>query len=197
MHPCAAPKLGLLALIAGALLTASSVCRFILQNCERLALSTNQIDRMMPLTGMDKLRLLSLSRNAIKRIERLEDVADTLEELWLSYNQISALDGLAGCVRVLLVTVHHACELYLMCAVACRCNKLRTLYLSNNKIADWAELDKLAGLPELKEVLFVGNPIYDGLDKTAQRINVIKRIPNVAKIDNEMVAPHERDAAQA
>ena len=54
------------------------------------------IDRIMPLTGMEKLRLLSLSRNAIKKVERLEDVAETLEELWLSYNQISTLDGLAG-----------------------------------------------------------------------------------------------------
>lgn len=71
-----------------------------LKNCERLALSTNQIDRMAPFTGMEKLRLLSLSRNALKKIERLEDVADTLEELWLSYNQISSLDGLQACSKL-------------------------------------------------------------------------------------------------
>jgi hypothetical protein len=28
--------------------------------------------------------------------------------------------------------------------------------MSNNKIADWGELDKLASLPELREVLFLG-----------------------------------------
>ncbi len=103
-----------------------------LKNCERLALSTNQIDRMAPFTGMEKLRILSLSRNALKKIERLEDVADTLEELWLSYNLIASLDGLAAC------------------------GNLQVLYLANNKIGDWAELDKLAGMANLREVLFFG-----------------------------------------
>ena len=32
--------------------------------------------------------------------ERLEDVAATLEELWISYNQISSLDGIAVCQRL-------------------------------------------------------------------------------------------------
>jgi dynein light chain 1 len=144
-----------------------------LKNCERLALSTNQIDRMAPFTGMEKLRLLSLSRNAIKKIERLEDVAETLEELWMSYNQVSSLDGLGSC------------------------SKLQVLYLGNNKITDWNELDKLAGLPSLREVLFTGNPIYDGMEKAAAKLQVIKRIPNIQKVDNDMVSPGERDAAKA
>ena len=74
-----------------------------LKNCERLALSTNQIDRMAPFTGMEKLRLLSLSRNALKKIERLEDVSETLEELWLSYNLISTLDGLGSCQKLQVI----------------------------------------------------------------------------------------------
>ena len=144
-----------------------------LKKCERLALSTNQIDRMAPFTGMEKLRLLSLSRNALKKIERLEDVSETLEELWLSYNQISTLDGLGAC------------------------QKLQVLYLGNNKVIDWGELDKLAGLGSLREVLFTGNPIYDGMDKAAAKLQVLKRVPQVAKIDNDMVSPGERDAAKA
>lgn len=38
----------------------------------KLSLSTNQIDRMAPFSGMDHLRILSLARNSIKKIERLE-----------------------------------------------------------------------------------------------------------------------------
>ena len=34
------------------------------------------------------------------RAERLEDVAATLEELWVSYNGISSLDGIAACQRL-------------------------------------------------------------------------------------------------
>ena len=68
---------------------------------------------------MKKLRILSLGRNQIKKIEKLDDVADTLEELWLSYNMISTLDGVSGL------------------------SNLTTPYLSNNLIKNWDELDKL------------------------------------------------------
>jgi hypothetical protein len=40
---------------------------------------------------MDSLRILSLGRNLLKKIENVEAVADTLQELWLSYNQIEKL----------------------------------------------------------------------------------------------------------
>lgn len=53
------------------------------------------------------------------QIEKLEDVAGTLEELWISYNQIATLDGLSACTQ------------------------LTTLYISNNLIKAWSELDKL------------------------------------------------------
>lgn len=82
-------------------------------------MSTNLIDKMFALTGMSNLKILSLARNRLKRIEKLEDVADTLEQLWLSYNEISSLDGLQGM------------------------NKLEVLYMSNNSIKEWSELDKL------------------------------------------------------
>merc|ERR1711907_191302 len=67
-----------------------------LVNCEHLTMGTNCIDRLIPLNGMKNLRILSIGRNAFKKIEKLDDVADTLEELWISYNLISSLDGLAG-----------------------------------------------------------------------------------------------------
>lgn len=90
-----------------------------LKNCEILSLSTNTIDRMMSLSGMTKLRVLSLGRNNIKKLEKLEDVASSLEQLWISYNQISSLDG-AAC----LVNLH-------------------TLYMSNNLIKSFTELAHL------------------------------------------------------
>lgn len=60
------------------------------------------------------------------QIEKLEDVSGTLEELWVSYNQINSLDGLSGC------------------------NNLTTLYISNNLIKAWNELDKL-----VSDIIFV------------------------------------------
>ncbi|CAE7897230.1 LC1 [Symbiodinium sp. KB8] len=111
---------------------------------------------MFPLSGMSKIKILSLARNNIKKIEKLDDAADTLQELWLSYNQIASLDGLSGM------------------------KNLEVLYMGNNNIKDWSELDKLAHLPNLRDVLFLNNPIYEGLDREEARLHVIKRLPNVS-----------------
>ncbi len=35
------------------------------------------------------------------------------------------------------------------------------LYLSNNKIRDWTEIDKLAAAEKLEDLLLVGNPLYN------------------------------------
>ena len=65
-----------------------------LQECETLSLSTNAIDRIGSLAGMSKLKILSLGRNNIKKIEKLEEVSSTLEQLWISYNQIASRAGI-------------------------------------------------------------------------------------------------------
>ena len=144
----------------------------ILVNCEHLSLSTNNIDRITPLTGLKNLKILSLGRNLIKKIEKLEDNSGTLEELWLSYNQIDKLDGLNGMKR------------------------LRVLYLSNNAIKSFDELLKLRELPALEDILLLGNPCYEGLTKEQRRVEVVKRLPKIKKLDGTLVTDTEREAAQ-
>jgi dynein light chain 1, axonemal len=86
---------------------------------------------------MEKLRVLSLGRNCIKKVENLEGVADTLEALWISYNQIEKLVGID------------------------KLTNLKVLYLANNKIRDWSEIDRLSSLHKLEELLLKSCPIYD------------------------------------
>ena len=45
-----------------------------LENCERLSLSTNSIDRIINLPKCKNLKILSLGRNNIKRIVGLEEI---------------------------------------------------------------------------------------------------------------------------
>ena len=131
------------------------------------------IDRMVALTGMADLKTLSLGRNNLKKIEKLEDVAGTLEQLWISYNQIANLDGLA-----------------------CLAN-LTTLYCSHNAIKSFAELDKLKANEQLRDVLFTGNPMYSEVaSKEEARIEILRHLPNLKKIDGEFVKPSEIEAAQ-
>ena len=43
---------------------------------------------------------LSLARNNIKRISGLEEIAGTLKELWISYNNVEKLEGLSMCMKL-------------------------------------------------------------------------------------------------
>merc|ERR1712098_434854 len=127
--------------------------------CEHLRLSTNSIDKMISLPGLRNLKILSIGRNVIKKIAGLEEVGQTLEELWLSYNLISTLDGLHSCL------------------------KLNKLFIANNKIANWDELDKLTSCSELINVRFQGNPIYTDLTKGQIKTNVTDRLPTIKTLD--------------
>jgi len=90
----------------------------------------------------------------------LEVVGDTLEELWISYNFIEKLKG----ITVL--------------------KKLKVLYMSNNSVKDWAEFSKLTEMPNLIDLLFIGNPLEE--KHTAEgnwRKEVASKMKNLKKLD--------------
>ena len=143
-----------------------------LKQCEHLGLSTNMIERLPPLPDLPVLVTLSLGRNKLTKIQYL-NVLPALEQLWVSYNQIRNLDGIV------------------------EAPKLTTLYISNNKISSWDEVAKLAALPNLRDILLVGNPIYDQYDtapdpEAERRIRVLGCIPQLEKIDGKLVTPEEK-----
>ena len=140
-------------------------------SCEHLGLSTNCIDRIGALPNLKKLKILSLGRNNIRRFEKLDDLKDTLEQLWISYNSIDKLDGLKNL------------------------KQLKVLFMSNNHIKNFDELLKLQECDLLEELLLLGNPIYDDLDVTSRRAEVIRRLPKLKKLDNVLISELERDAA--
>lgn len=148
-----------------------------LKSCEHLALSTNNIEKISSLAGMESLKILSLGRNQIKKLENLESVQDTLEELWISYNLITSLAGLGAL------------------------GNLKVLYLSNNKIAAWNEIDRLSSMTNLEDLLLKGNPLYKEYEDSGTladyRIEVLKRIPGLKKLDGIPVDVDERDQAMA
>ncbi|XP_002730787.1 dynein axonemal light chain 1-like [Saccoglossus kowalevskii] len=141
--------------------------------CEKLALSTNAIEKIANLNGLKNLKILSLARNNIKSLNGLEAVADTLEELWFSYNLVEKLKG----IQVL--------------------KKLKVLYLSNNQVKDVAELNKLGELPMLEELVFVGNPLEEKHSqegtKEAYKNHVKGKMLKLKKLDGEPILRDEVD----
>ena len=142
------------------------------ENITKLSLSTNAIDKMIALPRLKNLKILSLGRNQIRRFQGLEDIGQTLEELWISYNNIEKLD-LQPCVA------------------------LHTLLMSNNKIKFWDELAKLQGLQNIKTVLFIGNPIYNDFATREEAIpKVVKKIPQIETVDAKLITAAIRSKAE-
>jgi protein phosphatase 1 regulatory subunit 7 len=59
---------------------------------------------------------------------------------------------------------------------------LEDLWLNDNKISSWSEVDKLSKLPSLDTVYLERNPIYDE-DRNNYRRKVILALPQVTQID--------------
>lgn len=126
---------------------------------EKLSLSTNMIEKISGINSLKYLKILSLGRNNIKTFSGLEAVGEHLEQLWISYNQIEKIKG----VNAL--------------------KALKVLYMSNNLVKDWAEFNRLQEIPLLEELLFINNPICDGMDMESWRSQATKRLPKLKKLD--------------
>ena len=67
------------------------------------------------------------------------------------------------------------------------------MYITNNKIKDWNEYDKLKDLPELKTLSVLGNPSHDGLAKVDAKfkviifIKVLGRVNTLQYIDGDFI----------
>lgn len=94
-------------------------------------------------------------------------MADTLQELWISYNFIEKMKGI-GVLK-----------------------NLRVLYMSNNLVKEWVEFKKMEECPLLEDLLFVGNPLYESMDLETWRAEATRRLPNLKKLDGEPVIRDE------
>ena len=142
------------------------------ENCTKLSLSTNAIERMISMPKLKQIRILSLGRNNIRRFQFLDELAGSLEELWISYNQIQSLEGIQACT------------------------KLHTFYISNNKISNWSELEKVATLEKIINVVFTGNPIYGDESNRQNWPKVCKMIPQIENIDGNIVTEEVKREAR-
>ena len=53
------------------------------------------------------LKVLSLGRNSIKSLQGVEGAADTLEQLWISYNQIDKLKPIRNLAKLHTLYMAH------------------------------------------------------------------------------------------
>ncbi|XP_043108129.1 cilia and flagella associated protein 410 isoform X2 [Puntigrus tetrazona] len=90
-----------------------------------------------------------------------------IEVLTLSANQISSLEHISSCQH------------------------LSELYLRRNKIPSLSELKHLRQLRSLKVLWLAENPCCDAADPQRYRLTVLRALPGLHKLDNQVVTEEE------
>ena len=91
----------------------------LLINCEKFSLSTNLISNIANLQSFKCLRILSMGRNTLKSLQGIEGAADTLEQLWISYNQIDRLKPIRNLLRLKVNQTHLKYSWFIFLIVTC------------------------------------------------------------------------------
>ena len=90
-------------------------------------------------------------------------MAETLEELWVSYNIIEKIKPIEAM------------------------KALKVFYFCNNLMKDWSEFIRMGIPPKLEEISFIGNPLQENMDSDSFRSEAIRRLPHLTKLDGETV----------
>lgn len=134
-----------------------------LANCKKLSVSTNNIEEIGFLPP--RVEILAIGRNMLKRLDKIDRAAATLQQLWMSYNNVKSFAPLVACKR------------------------LRVLYAAHNNIDKLSEIDKLSQLPNLEDIVLIGNPLYENLQaKKTYRQEITKRLKKLTVLDGENLA---------
>ena len=139
-----------------------------LTSCKRLYLSTNNISDIGPMP--QRIEILSIGRNSLTNLKKIDRAASTLTELWASYNQIKDITPLA------------------------QCKKLRVVYLAYNKLNVTTSVDPLAQLPALEDLLLTGNECVGKIQEKTKnyRAEMVKKCKKLTILDGKSVTPEDR-----
>jgi dynein light chain 1 len=140
-----------------------------LANCKKLSISTNNIEEIGFLPP--RVEILAIGRNMLKRLDKIDRAAATLQQLWMSYNNVKSFAPLVGCKR------------------------LRVLYAAYNNIDKLSEIDRLGQLPNLEDIVLIGNPIMLDLTKRGTyRAEMVKRLKKLQVLDGVSGINRDDDA---
>lgn len=136
---------------------------------------------------------LTLRGLGIQIIENLGVTENQFDAIDLTDNAIATLDGFPKLTKVRTLYVTNNKVARLSETLGESLPNLEWLILTNNRVSKFSELDKcLRGLPRLKYLSLVDNPVVRGSD---YRLFVISRCPGIKMLDYCKVTEAERAAA--
>lgn len=159
----------------------------LLVNLEKLSLSTNMISAIQNLQSFKNLRVFSIGRNVLKSLQGIEAAAETLEQLWISYNQIDKLKPLRNLVKLKVRTNSDLVApqtIIIFTSLFPQIKITQVLYMSHNLVREWREFEHMSELPCLEDLVFIGNPLEEDQTLAGKYTDeVIKRLMYVKKLD--------------
>lgn len=159
-----------------------------LVNLEDLWLGKNKIENIGGISKLTKLRTLDVQANRLTVVENLTAQQYTLEELYLSHNNIgnrgaSQATGLA-LQFTKLTTLDLSRNRILSTTPFAHITNLEDLWLSGNKITSFDDVEPISGLSKLDAIYLEYNPVASEFD---YRIRLASIIPSLKQIDANMI----------
>lgn len=143
-------------------------------NLRTLILDQNQIKKIENLSGLPYLQTLSLCDNQISQCVNLHlELGGNLMHLNLSQNNLRSLEGFR--------------KLFTLVKLDVSCNAIESI----------DEVDHVANLPCLEELILTGNPIAGTVDYRSRVLARFNDRINEIYLDNEKGSAHEIDTALA
>lgn len=134
-----------------------------------------------------ELRILDLSENHISRIENLDGLQ--LAMLHMAQNRLSSLEGVAFLSGLHNLNVRHNSITSISALTAQDVPRLRKLCLSDNRISQISEVEKLQSFECLADLLMDPNPV---VELPYYRSQVLHRLPKLRSLDAEPVTAEEK-----
>lgn len=155
---------------------------------EELWIGKNKIEEIRGLEKLTKLRRLDVQSNRLERIENLSTQNETLEELYLAHNGITAEGaysptGLQLSFPNLSVLDLSRNRLTTTTPFA-HLKSLDELWLSGNKIAKFEDVQPLSSLDSLDTIYLEYNPLQED---PLYRKKLAELIPSLSQIDANMI----------
>lgn len=170
-----------------------------LVSLEELWLGKNKIEAIRGLDQLTKLRRLDVQSNRLTRVDELQHVVETLEELYLAHNGLTD-DGITNFTKwqfQQLTTLDLSRNLLTTTASLSHLSTLEELWLSTNKFVDLEQgvLQPLsATLVSLETIYLEYNPVSEEFE---YRKKLKERIPSLQQIDATPILPVHHPSAFA
>ena len=162
---------------------------FGLPNLESLEFAGNQLVNLNGIQFFKKLKILVLRENSLAKIDCINHM-EYLTFLDVSFNKLRNCDrttiGNLPSLQVFLCDNNYLKNINGFE----KFYSIQSISFENNKIPDYNSLEKLASLPNLKDLALGNNPVSKSIN---YRNTIIRMFPGLLKLDGKEITNEERE----